>query len=155
MHRLEQARQRGEHPQPGVLDAVATALLQEPATAGDPAHRRSQVATKEEAEGLPKRTACGALRFAATQPRMMGRDPGLFTRVVSSDHVCGNREALEILGVQLPLAMSRRQIGERVTPHPTLERATGSPFSVGHSHRLTISPKVPRRHGGRERQRWR
>jgi hypothetical protein len=54
-----------EYPQPGLLDAVATALLQEPATAGDPAHRWSQVATEEEPERLPKRTACRALRFAA------------------------------------------------------------------------------------------
>ena len=49
------------------------ALLQEPAAAGDPAHRRSQVAPEEEPERLPERAACGALRFAAAQPRAGGR----------------------------------------------------------------------------------
>ena len=139
---LEQARQRGEHPQPGLLDAVAAAVLQDPAAAGDPAHRRSQVAPEEEPERLPERAACGALRFAAAQPRVVGGDPGLFASVVSPDHVRGNRKALEILDVQLPLTMSRRQLGERITPHPTLERAAGSLFSIGHGHRLTICPGV-------------
>ncbi len=54
---LEQAWQRGKHPQPGLFDAIATAVLQEPATAGDPAHRRSKVAPEEEPERLPERTA--------------------------------------------------------------------------------------------------
>jgi hypothetical protein len=45
---LEQARQSREHPQPGLRDAVVRASLQEPAAAGDPAHRRSQVASEEE-----------------------------------------------------------------------------------------------------------
>ena len=37
--------------------------------------------------------------------------------------------------LQLPLAISRRQLGERVTPLPTLERAAGSLLSIGHGHR--------------------
>ena len=137
---LEQARQRREHPQPGLLDAVATALLQEPAAAGDPAHRRSQVAPEEEPERLPERTTCGALGFAAAQPRMVRAHPGVFAIVVSPDHVRGDGKVLEILGPQLPVAMSRRQLGERVTPHATLERAVRSPFSIGHGHGLQDRP---------------
>jgi hypothetical protein len=38
--------------------------------------------------------------------------------------------------------MSRRQLIERITPHPMLERAAGSLRSIGHRHRLTINPGV-------------
>jgi hypothetical protein len=71
---------------------------------------------------------------------VVGGDPCLFTRVVSPDHVCRNRKALEILNVQLPLATSRRQLGERVTPDPTLERAASSLCSIGHGHPLQDMP---------------
>ena len=91
---------------------------------------------------MPERTACGALRFAAARPRVVSLDPGVVASVVSSDHVCGDREALEILDVQLRLTISRRQLVERITPHPTLERAAGSLHSIGHRHRLTINPAV-------------
>jgi hypothetical protein len=83
---------------------------------------------------LPERAPCGALRLAAAQPRVVRGDPGPFASVVSPDHVCGNRKALEILDVQLPLTMSRRQLVERVTPHTTLERAASLRYSVGHGH---------------------
>jgi hypothetical protein len=73
--------------------------------------------------------------------------PRVFAIVVSPDHVCRNREALEILGRQLALAMSRRQIGERVTPQPTLERAAGSLFSVGDGHQPHDTPRRARRRG--------
>jgi hypothetical protein len=138
---FEQPRQGREHLQPGLLDAVATAVLQEPATTGDPAHRRGQVAAEEEAERLPERTACRAPGVAAAQPGVVGTDPRLFASVVSPDHVGGKGKALEILSVQLPLAMSPRQLGECVTPHPTLERAGCSLFSVGHSHPLHDMPR--------------
>jgi hypothetical protein len=146
---LEQARQSREHPQPGLLDAVAAALLQEPAAAGHPAHRWSQVAAEEEPECLPKRTACGALRFAAAQPCVVRAHPCVFASVVSPDHVCGDGEALEILDRQLPLAMSRRQLGERVTPHATLERAAGSLLSIGQGHRRHDTPRRAPRHAPR------
>ena len=99
---LEQARQGGEHQQPGLLDALHAAFLQEPATAGDPPHRRSQVAAKEETERLPESTVCGTLDIAAGQPRMVGGDPGLLASVVASDQVRGNGKALEILGPSCP-----------------------------------------------------
>jgi rhodanese-related sulfurtransferase len=138
---LEQARQRGEHQQPGLRDAVATALLQEPATAGHPAHRWSQVAPEEEAERLPERTLCRALGVASTQPLVMGGHPGLLARVIAPDHVRGNRKALQILGPQPAHPLSRRQLGERVTPHPPLKRTAGSLSSIGHGHRRHDTPR--------------
>ena len=93
-------RQRREHQQPGPLDAVARPVLQESAAAGDPAHRRRQVAPEEQPERLPERTPCGAFGFAAAQPRLVCGHPGVFAIVVLPDHVGGNREALEILGLQ-------------------------------------------------------
>jgi hypothetical protein len=69
-------------------------------------------------------------------------DPGVVASVVPSDHVCGDREALEILDAQLPLTMSRRQLVESITPQPTPERTAGSLRSIGHRHRLTINPGV-------------
>jgi hypothetical protein len=144
---LEQARQRGEHPQPCLLDAVATALLQEPSAADNPAHRGSQVASEEEAEGLPERTVCRPLGVASTQPLVVGGDPGLLASVVGPDHVGGNRKALEILGPQPAFPMSRRQLGERVTPHPPLKRTAGSRVSIGDGHRLHEMPRGGRRHG--------
>ncbi len=81
---LEQERQGLQHPQPGLLDAVAAAVLQEPAAAADPAHRRSQVAPEEEPERVPERTACGALGFAAAQPGVVrGRSTPLRNRRLS------------------------------------------------------------------------
>jgi hypothetical protein len=136
----EQAWQRGEHPQPGLLDAVAAALVHEPSAAGDPAHRRSQIAAEEEAERMPKRTASGAFGFASRQPRAMGADPCLFAGLISSEHVRGNRKALEILAVQLPLAMRHGQISERV---PHIRRANAlrarSSRSAGHQPHDTSS----------------
>jgi hypothetical protein len=142
---LEQARQPAEHQQPGLRDAVATALLQEPVTAGDPAHRGSQVAPEEEAERLPERTLCRALGVASTQPLMVGGDPGLLGRVVAPDHVGGNRKALQILGPQPALPLSRRQLGEGVTPHPPLKRTAGSLSSIGHGHRRHDTLRGPPR----------
>jgi hypothetical protein len=143
---LEQERQCLEHPQPSLLDAVAAAVLQEPAAAGDPTHRRSHIASEEESERLPERTACGTLRFAAVQPRVVRAHPGVFTIDVSADHVCGNRKALEILAAQLPLAMRRRQTGKRVPPHPTLERSAASLYSISDGHRLHDMPGRALRH---------
>ncbi len=140
---LEQGRQRGEHQQPGLRDAVATALLQKPATAGHPAHRWSQVAPEEEAERLPERTLCRALGVASTQPLVMGGHPGLLARVVAPDHVRGNGKALQILGPQPAHPLSRRQLGERVTPHPPLKRTAGSLSSIGHGHRRHDTPRGP------------
>ena len=135
---LEQARQGGQHLKPGLLDALAAALLQQPATAGDPTHRRRQVAPEEKAQRLPEGAARRALSFAAARPQLVGGDPGLVASLVPSEHVSGNRQTLEILSVQLPLATSRRQLVESVTPHPTLERAAGPVRSIGHGHRPTI-----------------
>jgi hypothetical protein len=70
---------------------------------------------------------------------VVGGDPGLLTGIVSADHVRGNGKALDVLGVQLPLAMSRRKLVERLTPPPTLERATGSFRTIGRGHRLKIT----------------
>jgi hypothetical protein len=56
------------------------------------------------------------------------------------DHVGSNRKTLEILDLQLPLAMSRRQFGERATPRPTRERAASSLNWVNHGQRSTICP---------------
>ena len=109
-----------------MLDALPAAFLQAPATAGDPPHRRSQGAAKEETERLPEGTACGALDIAAGQPRTVGGDPGLLASVVASDQVRGTGKALEILGAQLPFTMSRRQLVERVPPRATFERALPS-----------------------------
>ena len=140
---LEQARQRGEHQQPGLRDAVATALLQEPAAAGDPAHRWGQVAAEEEAERLPERALCRPLGVASTQPLVVGGEPGLLARVVAPDHVGGNRQALQILGPQPALPTRRRQLGEGVTPHPPLKRTAGSRCSIGHGHRRHDSAQRP------------
>ena len=104
---LEQARQRCERPQPGLLDAL-TAALQDPPATGDPAHGRSQVAPEEKTERMPERTPCGGLCFASAQPLAVRSRPRVFALVVSPDHVRGNRKTLEILDSQLPLAMSRR-----------------------------------------------
>ena len=73
---------------------------------------------------------------------MVSRDPGLLASLVSSNHVGGNSKALEILGVQLPLAMSRRQLVECVSPRPTLERRARSFRTIGYGHRLTITPAL-------------
>ena len=97
-------------------------VLQEPAAAGDPAHRRSQVAPEEEPERLPERTACGALRFAAAQPRVVRGHPGLFAIVVPPDHVRGDGEALEILGPQL--RPRDEPPTDRRTRHPTTDART-------------------------------
>ena len=113
---VEQQRQGGEHPQPGLLDAIVAAILQESTAAADPAHRRSQIASKEKAERLPERTACGALRFAAAQPRVVSGRPGLFAIVVFPDHVRGDRKALEIFDLQPRFPMRLRQLFERVSP---------------------------------------
>ena len=83
---------------------------------------------------MPERTARGSLRFASLRPHAVGGDPRLLAIAVLSEHVPGDREALEILGVQLPLALSRRQISERVAPHPSRERATGPLLTIGDSH---------------------
>ena len=97
--------------------------------------RGGQVAAEEEAERLPEGTACCPLRFAATRPRVMRGQPSVYAIVVSPDHVCGNRKSLEILDAHLPLAMGRRQFGERVTPLQPLKRAAGALLSIGHGHR--------------------
>jgi hypothetical protein len=141
---VEQARQRREHPQRCLLDAVAAAPLQEPAAARHPAHRRSEVPPEEEPERQPERTACAALRVAAAQPRVVGGHPGLFASVVSPDHVRGNRKALEIRYLQLSLSMSGRQVVERVAPFPTRERAASSLASISDGHEFTICPDVSR-----------
>jgi hypothetical protein len=74
---------------------------------------------------------------------VVGGDPDLLAGVVASDHVRGNRKALEILGPQPALPLSRRQLGERVTPHPPLKRTAGSLSSIGHSHRRHDTPSGP------------
>jgi hypothetical protein len=73
---------------------------------------------------------------------VVGGDPRLFASVVSPDHVRDNRKALEILDIQLPLSMSRRPVLERVTPHPTRERAPGSLFSISDGKRRGRLPKL-------------
>jgi hypothetical protein len=87
-----------------------------------------------------KLQAAVAVAFEPTsaQPPVVGGDPGLFARVGSPDHVCGSREALEILDLHLPLAMSLRQLVEGVTPHPTLERAAGSLISRSARARIGV-----------------
>jgi hypothetical protein len=62
--------------------------------------------------------------------------PRVFALVVSSNHVCRNRKALKILDAQLPFAMGRRQVGEGISPNPTLEGSAGMLVSIGHGHRL-------------------
>ena len=135
---LEQERQRGEHPQPRLLDAVAAARPPRAGRRGRPSPSPGPCRLGRTARA-PARTHSvrrAPVRLGATTRG--ARHPGVFAIVVSPDHVSGNREALEILGVQLPLAMSRRQLGERVTPDATLERAAGSLGSIGHGHRFTI-----------------
>ena len=94
----------------------------------------AEIAAEEEPKCMPEGTTCCALGFAAEQPRMVRGYPRVLAIVVSPDHVGRNGEALEIFGRQLVLAPSRRQIGERVTPQPTLERDAVSLFSIGSGH---------------------
>jgi hypothetical protein len=75
---------------------------------------------------------------------VVGRDPCLLASLVSPDHVGRDCKTLEILGVQLPLAMSRRQFGERVTPHPPLEQAASLLRSAA-AIRITICLAQTRR----------
>ncbi len=79
---------------------------------------------------------CGALSLPAPQAVAVRGHPGLFTIVVSPDHVRGDRKALEILDVQPPITMSRCQLVESVSPHPTLEKFPGSLKAVSDSHRF-------------------
>ncbi len=150
---LEQTRQCVEHPQPRLLDAVVAALLQQAASSGDPAHRRSQVAAEEQPERLPKCAARCARRVTAMQPHLVSGEPRVLARVVSPDHVCGNGQALEILDIEMSVTTSGRQLVERLTPHPTFKRTTCTLFPIRNGHRWTIRRDANSRIGARGRVR--
>ena len=137
---LEQERQC-EHPQPPARRSRVSSKSRPP-RAANPSPEPHRL--EEESERLPERTACGALRFAAVQPRVVRAHPGVFTSSLPTMYAA--TKALEILAAQLPLAMRRRQTGKRVPPHPTLERSAASLYSISDGHRLHDMPGRALRH---------
>ena len=75
------------------------------------------------------------------QPHLVSSEPRVLASIVSPDHVRGNGQVLEILDVEASVITSRRQLVERLTPHPTFKRTACTLFPIRNGHRLDDTPR--------------
>jgi len=82
------------------LDLVAPFAFEQTLSTTDPAASRADLASHEEVHSTPEGTADGRQRFACIEILVMSAFEGSLELVVSSEHVGGGREQLEVGGFE-------------------------------------------------------
>ena len=98
------------------LDAVASALIEQAASAGKPAARAGRLSPLQEPEGQPERAARGTLRLVAGGELAVRASPDLVALRVLADQVGRGRQPLQVLGSERALAIGGREIAVDLAP---------------------------------------
>ena len=100
-----------EHEQVPALHAVVPAIVQQPLAPGQPAAAARRLALDQQGEAEPERAPSGLRSSAAAQERVMRTRPGVGALGVPADQVRGDREPLEVFGLERRLAIRGRRAG--------------------------------------------
>ena len=138
----EHAPDHLEQDQVPPLHAVVSAIVQQPLATGEPPAALGRLALDQRGEAEPERAPRHLRRRAPAQKRVMRSRPDIGTLRVPADQVSGDREPLEVLGLEGRLAIRDREL--RVGIAPGLPRK-GRPPSIARVHHG---------HGTRHRKTW-
>ncbi len=133
---LAEGPERGGQQEKAPFHAVATLVLEQSASPGDPTAAAGPLARHEELEAQPERAAGGALRLTPVVVLVVRAPPDLRAFAIASEQVRDGGQSFEILGRQRGLSVRVREPGEGIGPGPAFEGFPALIECVGSAHRV-------------------
>jgi len=138
----EHAPDRLEQDQVPPLHAIVSAIVQQPLATGEPPAALGRLALDQRGEAEPERAPRRPRGRASAQKHVMRPRPDVGALRVPADQVGGDREPLEVLGLERRLAIRGRQL--RIGIAPGLPRKQRPP----------PIDRIHHGHGTRHRKTW-
>ena len=110
------------------------AIVQQPLAPGQPAAALRRLALDQRGDAEPERAPRRPRGCAASQECVVRPRPGVSALGVAADQVRGNREPLEVFGLEGRLAIRGRELLVRILPGLPLERCPALIERGAHGH---------------------